>query len=84
MWFIAGLAIGGVIGALTVAAMAMSRIREVEEDAVLHSTAVMELALLKARVRAIQDKGKVVGRDVMYSIQQPNGKYGKFSLPRVE
>lgn len=84
MWFIAGLVIGGVIGALTVAALAMSRIREVEEDAILHSTAVMELSLLKARVRAIQDKGKVVGRDVMYSIQQPNGRYGKFSLPRVE
>lgn len=84
MWFIAGLAIGGVIGALTVAAMAMSRIRQVEEDAVLHSTAVMELTMLRARVRAIQDKGKVMGCEVMYSIQQPNGRYGKFSLPLVE
>lgn len=75
---------GGVIGALIVAAMSVSRIREVEEDAILHSTAVMELQLLKARVRAIQDKGKPIGRDVMYSIQQPNGKFGKFTLPRVE
>lgn len=84
MWFLAGLMVGGVIGALVVAALAMSRIREVEEDAVLHSTAVTELALIKARIRAIQDKGKPVGRDVMYSIQQPNGRYGKFTLPRVE
>jgi len=84
MWFIAGLMVGGVIGALGVALVMMPRIRELKEVAIRHSTADMNLILLRARIRAIQDKGKPVGRDVMYSIQQPNGRYGKFSLPRVE
>jgi len=39
--------------------------------------------LLRARVRAVQDKGTPTGKDVVYSIQQPNGRYGKFTLPRV-
>ena len=83
MWFTSGLIVGIIIGAAIMFAAAMRHIRKVEADAVLHSTAVMELQLLKARIRAIQDKGKPAGREVLYSIQQPNGRFGKFSLPRV-
>jgi hypothetical protein len=39
--------------------------------------------LLQARLRAVQDKGIVRGKEVVYSIQQPNGRFGKFTLPLV-
>lgn len=39
-------------------------------------------ALLKARVRAIQDNGVVRHRgERTYIIQKPDGKFGKFNLP---
>lgn len=40
--------------------------------------------LLKARIRAIQDNAKPINKNEMvYSIQKPDGKFGKFQLPRV-
>jgi len=40
--------------------------------------------LLAARVRGIQHSGKPVGKaEVQYNVQQPNGKFGKFTLPLV-
>jgi hypothetical protein len=49
----------------------------------MNSEAAQKLMLLQARLRAIQDKGIVRGKEVIYSIQQPNGRFGKFTLPLV-
>jgi hypothetical protein len=79
IWFAGGFSVGVVVAA----ALSANRIRRLQEDATLHKTATEELMLLRARVRAVQDKGKPMGKDVVYNIQQPNGRYGKFTLPRV-
>jgi hypothetical protein len=49
----------------------------------MNSEAAQKLMLLQARLRAVQDKGIVRGKEVVYSIQQPNGRFGKFTLPLV-
>ena len=57
--------------------------RRLRVEATLHRTATDELMLLRARLRAVQDRGTPVGKDMVYTIQQPNGRFGKFTLPRV-
>jgi hypothetical protein len=84
LWFIGGAMIGATLGCLAAGLTYASKMRRfVEDEETMNSEAAQKLMLLQARLRAIQDKGIVRGKEVVYSIQQPNGRFGKFTLPLV-
>jgi len=74
---------GAFIGFLTASMLASVKISEANNKA---DHVNEHYNVLKARVRAIQDNGKPTGvgkRERQYSIQKPNGKFGKMFLPEV-
>jgi uncharacterized protein YpmB len=81
---IIGLIVGAVISWLITSYVAANHFRRfIEDEETMNSEAAQKLMLLQARLRAVQDKGIVRGKEVVYSIQQPNGRFGKFTLPLV-
>lgn len=78
-----GMSAGACLGAVAAGWLAASRIAAMREQRDQHASAAEELWLLRARIRAVQDRGVTKGKEVVYNIQQPNGKFGKFTLPMV-
>jgi hypothetical protein len=83
MWFLIGLSAGACLGLVAAGLLASSRMDKLREERDQHASAAEELWLLRARIRAVQDRGVTKGKEVVYTIQQPNGRFGKFTLPRV-
>jgi hypothetical protein len=84
MWFTLGMMTGVVIGTLVTGLLAARRVREAENLAEAIGDQSTYLALLRARIRAIQEHGKPMGKgERMYVVQSPNGKFSKLTLPEV-
>ena len=78
-----GLSAGACRGVVAAGLLASRRMDKLREQRDQHASSAEELWLLRARIRAVQDRGVTKGKEVVYNIQQPNGKFGKFTLPRV-
>jgi multidrug resistance efflux pump len=77
---------GGVAaGFLAAALLAANRVSEAEHQAAAVTRAVQDLALLKARIRAVQHNAKQAEYkgERTYVVQTPSGRFGKFNLPEV-
>jgi hypothetical protein len=69
-----------ILGVAITAALAYLFTREERDQ---HASTAEELWRMRARIRAVQDRGVRKGKEVVYTIQQPNGRFGKFTLPKV-
>ena len=75
---------GSCLGALGMTCLYAKRVRVMQEQVNKISNSTSELALLRARIRAIQDKGKPLGKgERMYVVQTPTGRFAKLTLPEV-
>lgn len=75
---------GGCVGVVALSLVFVNKSRDYEMQIHVLNESDCAHKLLKARIRAIQDNGKPINKNEMvYSIQKPNGKFGKFQLPRV-
>lgn len=75
---------GGCVGMFSLALIFIGRAKDYETQIHVLNESDGAYKLLKARIRAIQDNAKPINKNEMvYSIQKPDGKFGKFQLPRV-
>lgn len=71
-------------GVVTTAYFAAKQLRRENVKLMQATESANGYALLKARIRAIQDNGMAINKyEMKYVIQKPNGKFGKFNLPKV-
>lgn len=78
------LSAGTCIGLVFTALVAANKIREQQNLIDAYDGFDTCLTLLRARIRAIQDNGKPIGKgERLYVVQKPNGKFAKFTLPEV-
>ena len=80
MWFLLGI----ITGAAATALLAYQKVKEAQDLAKATGDMSTGFALLRARIRAIQEHGKAMGKgERMYVVQSPNGKFSKLTLPEV-
>lgn len=78
------LSTGACVGTIIMALVAARKIGEQQNLIDAYDGFDTCLTLLRARIRAIQDNGKPVGKgERLYVVQKPNGKFASFSLPEV-
>jgi hypothetical protein len=70
----------GIVGMFLLMA---NRVSDAEHRAAAVNGAKAELDYLKARLRAIQHNAKSLKGERIYTVQTPNGRFGKFNLPEV-
>jgi len=75
---------GVVIGGAAVAMLAIPAVNKLRAKVAELSSSSENLMLLRARIRAIQDRAhKLTATEAVYNVQQANGRFAKFTLPRV-